>query len=247
MESEKTYAWEQSRSSAEVIVPLVLKFVKPKSVVDIGCGAGTWLSVFRTHGATSIFGIDAGKYDSAKRVIAEKEYRAHNLETPLNLGRTVDLAVSLEVAEHLDTSAAHIMVDNLVRLAPVILFSAAIPHQGGVHHVNEQWSEYWEKLFASRGYVPVDCIRRHIWNNEKVQFWYKQNTLMYVKKDQLGKYPALKAEIESGHGEALALVHPFKYVYFAERWEAIVPILGRIPPSVLHFGKKMMALIKGRK
>lgn len=235
---------ESSLASARVVVPMVVSLVGPRSVVDVGCGEGVWLIAFRECGVVDSVGIDGEWVRTDALKISAGSFIPKDLEKPFNLQRTFDLAVCLEVAEHLDASAAGTLVENLTNLAPVILFSAAIPFQGGSHHVNEQWPEYWEELFATRGYVPVDCIRRHIWNDTRVSFFYAQNTLLYVKKADIGAYANIGVEIEKGYGKALPLVHPRMYRYYAERWRMVVPLLGKFPPPLLHAGKRVLRFFK---
>jgi len=74
-------------------------------------------------------------------------------------------------------------VENLVNLSDIILFSAAIPNQGGDRHVNEQWPSYWVKKFKERGYVAIDPIRGAMEKIQAVQPFYIQNLLIYVKAD----------------------------------------------------------------
>jgi hypothetical protein len=148
--------------------------------------------------------------------------------------------MSLEVAEHVQAPFATDLVHVLTSIAPVVFFSAAIPLQGGVHHVNEQWPGYWAKLFAERGYIPIDCLRRRTWDDKRVSFFYSQNMFIYVAQDVVSRYPRLAEEIAAGFSSTPALVHPHKYLYFGERWELIVPYLGKIPVSILHKGKRIL-------
>ena len=92
-----------------------------------------------------------------------------------------EMILSLEVGEHLPKECAETFVYSLTQLAPVILFSAAIPFQGGTQHVNEQWQDYWVKHFQNKGYVAIDCIRNRVWGNERVEVWYAQNILIFAK------------------------------------------------------------------
>src|SRR5262249_48124778 len=157
---------EGSRASAEVVVPLVLRLLgPPDSVVDVGCGLGSWLAVFQAHGVRDVLGIDGDWADRSKLLIGPQQVRAGDRRSPLRLGRRCGLALSLEVAQHLPAACAEAHVGALTGLAPAVLFSAAVPYQGGVGHVNEQWPAYWARLFAARGYAAVDCLRRLIWDN----------------------------------------------------------------------------------
>src|SRR4051794_6556440 len=114
-----------ARRSARVIVPRVLGLVAARSVIDVGCGQGTWLSVFAECGAPDVFGIDGDYVDARRFEIPAERFEPRDLSRPFELLRTFDLAVSLEVAEHLPAAAADDFVASLTRLAPVVLFSAA--------------------------------------------------------------------------------------------------------------------------
>lgn len=216
---------DASYTSASVVVPIVMEYVSPKSVVDVGCGVGTWLSVFNECGVDDILGVDGPWIDGNQLFIPKEKFMHRDFEKPFEISKTADLVISLEMAEHIPDSSADGLVKSLTSIAPVVFFSAAIPLQGGVNHVNEQWPSYWAKKFKARGYVPVDCIRRKIWMNENVRFWYAQNSFFYVAEKHLSEYPKLEQEIKNGNGEALALVHPVKYMRAIERHQTLLPSL----------------------
>jgi SAM-dependent methyltransferase len=209
---------ERSRSSARETVPLVLEIVEAKSVVDVGCGIGTWLAEFATAGVTDVTGVDGEYVDRSKLLVDPSRFVPKNLEQPLELGRQFDLAVSLEVAEHLAESSADTFVASLVSLAPVVLFSAAIPNDSGDGHVNEQFPEYWQERFLRHDYVVVDCLRRRLWNNEKVAPYYRQDMMFYVARGRLGEFPILEQEFRSaGERPPLSFVHPETYLAMARK------------------------------
>jgi SAM-dependent methyltransferase len=208
--------YEQLRSgatrSAEVIVPLLQQFLAVGNVVDVGCGDGSWLAAFRKLGVDDVLGIDGAHVRTGVLQIPQESFRVVDLTKPFEVGRAFDLAISLEVAEHLPPECAEVFVDCLVRLAPCVLFSAAIPFQGGTHHVNEQWQDMWAELFKTRSYLPIDCIRNRVWENENVEWWYAQNTLLFVRSDLLQTSESLRAEFERGNHDQLRLVHPRLYL-----------------------------------
>jgi SAM-dependent methyltransferase len=222
-----------SYRSAKEIVPLVLELVQPRSIIDIGCGAGTWLSVFKEFGIEDICGVDGDYVDAKILKIPKEHFLPLDLSKAFRLDRQFDLVLSLEVAEHLPPESAGIFIDSLTRLGPVILFSAAIPHQGGTQHLNEQWPGYWMEFFQHRGYVVIDCIRKRIWQNTNVESWYAQNVLMFVQKGYLDTHPLLKNEFENTAISQLSIVHPRKYlslVHWIERlYLAARDIVGVIP------------------
>ena len=193
-----------------MVAPIVLELTGARSVVDVGCGTGDWLSVFRELGVDDVRGYDGGEAASDLKIPLDHFQRC-DLTLPLNPGRQFDLAICLEVAEHLDAIHATTLVKSLVALAPVVLFSAAIPGQGGIHHVNEQWQDYWVHHFALAGYASVDCIRPRIWNSQSVNTWYAQNILLYIDRGKLGQYPKIAAELDRWKDQPLTVVHPRLY------------------------------------
>jgi SAM-dependent methyltransferase len=205
-----------ARQSARVLVPLVLRYFRPSSVLDVGCGQGTWLAVFREHGIKDVWGVDGEYVDRARLEIPPERFLAWDLTRRLLFERRFDLVMSLEVAEHLPAECADQFVDSLTRLGPLVLFSAAAPHQGGANHVNEQWPAYWAQRFHARGYEPVDCLRRRIWQDERVAWWYAQNTILYADTASLERHPLLKQEYEFAGGMALPLVHPKRFLEWVE-------------------------------
>lgn len=131
-----------AQASAAAVVPLVKRLLSPNSVLDVGCGPGTWVARWITEGVTDAIGVDGDYVDRSSLRIPAGQFVAADLEDPLHLGRTFDLVQSLEVAEHLDEVHADAFVASLARHGDTVLFSAALPGQGGAHHVNEQWPSY---------------------------------------------------------------------------------------------------------
>jgi SAM-dependent methyltransferase len=221
--TEDFFKWieDGSTKSAKEIIPIIFEFIQPKSVIDVGCGTGTWLSVFQEHGVEEIWGVDGDYVDQKNLEIPQDRFLSFDLKNPLSLDRQFDLVVSLEVAEHLPSDCAETFVDSLTRLGSVILFSAAIPFQGGTEHINEQWLDYWANYFQKKGYVAIDCIRPRIWENDNVEMWYAQNILIFAQKDslKLPQYYLLKNQFELTRENQLSIVHPKIYLekYIAEK------------------------------
>jgi SAM-dependent methyltransferase len=182
-----------SLRSARRVLPLVFDLVHPRSIVDVGCGVGTWLRAAQESGVELILGIDGDYGDRSALMISPRDFLAHDLRRPIKLERTFDMAICLEVAEHLPSDAAPVLVHSLVKLAPVILFSAAIPGQGGTSHVNEQWPDYWQEIFANHGYRFCDPLRLALWSDSDVEWWYAQNTFLVASDSVMGASSGLVA------------------------------------------------------
>jgi len=174
--------------SAQRIIPKLNDVLAVRTVADFGCGQGGWLSVWRAAGA-SVVGID-GHYVYRQRLMIEpEEFHPADLAQPIDLGRQFDLVQSLEVAEHLPEAKAGQFIDTLTAHGACILFSAAVPGQGGENHVNEQPLGYWCALFGERGYAAVDYLRPLIADDPEIESWYRYNTLLYVAEEALAALP----------------------------------------------------------
>ncbi|MGH6841445.1 MAG: hypothetical protein ACREDV_05045, partial [Methylocella sp.] len=151
-----------------------------------------------------------------------------------SLNRTFDLALCLETAEHLLPEAAVPFVESLTRVAPVIVFSAAIPRQGGTGHFNEQWPSYWAKLFASRGYECLDLLRDYLWANDAVEVWYRQNMLCFVARD--------RPDLRAGFAHAGSVARPLDIVHpglFLNRDDSLTHRLEHLTHDLEHLEHKL--------
>lgn len=168
----------------KVIVPILIELFSPKSVVDVGCGIGTFLRVFKDNNVAETIGMDGSWVNKSllSKNIPLCDFLEVNLEEKVNVDKKFDIAICLEVAEHLHKDFANNLVLTLTNLSNVVVFSAAIPNQGGQNHINEQWLTYWEKLFNDCDYLMYDVIRPRIWDNPNVFFWYKQNMVVFIRK-----------------------------------------------------------------
>jgi SAM-dependent methyltransferase len=218
---------EWSAQAARIIIPEVMRLIgSTRSALDVGCGVGTWLEELAVQGATEILGVD-GEYvpEEYMRIPADR-FRVHDLREPLDLGRRFDLVVSLEVGEHLPESAAATLVESLVAHGDVVLFSAAIPYQGGTGHVNEQWPSYWAGLLRRHGLEPHDLIRPLIWTDRRIEIHYRQNTILYAPPGRLPR--TTTGPIDLVHPEHLELVEQER----VRRQLSLREIAGATPAAV---------------
>ena len=178
-----------SHRAAIEMLPEILRRIKPQSIVDLGCGEGVWLSVVNNiNPSIEILGIDGEYVKKEELKISEQFFSAADISKPVKYDKKFDLAISLEVGEHINKVDADQFIDNLVGLADVILFSAAIPGQGGEYHVNEQWQNYWIEKFEAKGYSPDLSVRNFFWNNGKISPWRRQNIILFSRQ-QLCLFP----------------------------------------------------------
>lgn len=217
-----------AESSAPRVLPVVIELLGPRSVVDVGCGLGTWLAAAAALGIEDYVGVDGYAPAESLQIPVERFVR-RDLSEPLQLDRRFDLAISLEVAEHLSPEVADTFVDSLVRLAPAVLFSAAVPHQSGEQHLNERWPEYWVERFAARGMQALDVVRPRVWDDEEVAWWYRQNTLLFCEDDLVERLPALRAARDATRDEQLSVVHPLLYRWMVTQRDRLAEEVARHP------------------
>jgi hypothetical protein len=151
------------------------------SVVDIGGGIGSW--------GTEIEDYTLVDYNVPTELLLTKNYIDHDLREPLKLPRKYDLAICVEVVEHLPENFANTLIQSLTESSDTILFSAAIPNQGGLNHYNEQWPTYWAMKFITHGFYPFHTdIRQLLYDNKKVDLWYRNNLMIFTKNLYNTKY-----------------------------------------------------------
>ena len=181
-----------SLSAPSIALPIILKEISAKSILDIGCGTGTWLKAALDMGIHDVLGIDGCPISEQSLLISHDKFVQHDLTQPITLNRRFDLTICLEVAEHLDASYSDAFIAFLTSHSDVVLFSAACPGQPGESHINCQWPDYWQSLFNKHGFVCDDDVRWKFWNEERIESWYRQNAFLARKNPELaGSEPRL--------------------------------------------------------
>lgn len=214
------------------------QYVQPASVLDIGCGRGTWLRACKELGSGTLVGYDGPWNDQSQMIDADIVFRAVDLGEPFAPAEKFDLAMSLEVAEHLDARHAERFIESIAACADCILFGAAVVGQGGCNHVNEQMPSYWAFRFGRHGFVPFDLFRPALWGDAGICFWYRQNTFLYLRQGSAA-YQAVKARgiAELADGAFMDCIHPELYAQkIADK--GVLDKVGDLRRSVLRAVKR---------
>lgn len=183
-----------SLKSAHLLLSHLWRYYQAKSVVDIGCGVGTWLTASASMGAQRIVGYDGEWNSQAHMIHPEIDFFAYDLNLPLPDHEKFDLAISLEVAEHLQPASSESFVNGLTGLSEVVIFGAAILGQGGTGHINERLHTEWGLLFSALDYQIYDLFRPVFWGHADVDVCYQQNAFLYVKSG----HPLVKTLADAG-------------------------------------------------
>jgi len=219
--------------SAKALVPLLVEMTSAKTAVDVGCGTGAWVAELLAAGLTAC-GIDGPHIPRESLLIPQGAYRARDLALPIEVDQRFDLVLSLEVAEHLPVQSAAVFIHTLISLGDIIVFSAAIPNQGGPGHINEQWPEYWSELFLKEGYTSHDCLRPLLWNMPQVEWWYAQNIILYTSES--GR---VRLDVPTRGGPPLPLVHPRLWIGRTHR-ESLTLSMRELPGVIGRTGVSYM-------
>lgn len=241
------FGWQSQGAlqSARIIVPVLLSVINPSSVIDIGCGLGAWLKVFNESGIKKIRGIDGPHIDKSKLLIDAEYFFVMDLSkiTLLQIGEQYDLTVCLEVVEHLSHKIAPKLIDQLTAMSPLVLFSAAIPEQKGTGHVNERSPFYWKSLFAKHGYRRLDPIRRHIWQNNQVEWWYRQNIFLFASSKVIAESSLLQREEKISEDMEFELIQRKvfqRYMRIYDRMHTLGGVITQLPIVIWRLLKQML-------
>lgn len=166
----------EAYASARVVVPRVLGLTGARSIVHVGSASGAWSQACRDLGVPEVVGVDGAHVPDGQRGFGT-EFVERDLAEPLDLDRRFNMVICVDVGENLPAERAPGLVGDLTSLAPIVLFSAAVPGQGD-GHVNEQWPEHWVALFEAEGWTCRDAVRPWIRTNEQVAWWHRQSLFL---------------------------------------------------------------------
>lgn len=137
--------------SAELVAGAVYDAYRPASLADLGCGCGVYGRFFRAKGV-KVLSLDGALPPPEHSFPVDLQRR--DLAAPFeNIWGKFDLALCLEVAEHIPEEFSDTFLKNLTAFSDRLVMSAAPPGQGGHHHVNERPRRYWAAKLAALGFA----------------------------------------------------------------------------------------------
>ena len=217
----------------QAALPVILEITRAKSLLDVGCGVGLWLKAAQALDITDVFGVDGVAIPPEQLTIACALFRQQDLTRSWSLGRRFEAAICLEVAEHLDERSAVVLIAALTAHSDCVIFGAACPGQPGQHHVNCQWPAYWQKLFNDHKYVCTDEVRWRIWDDERIEPWYRQNIFIARRNPgHAGREPRIPAAVHPAIYQLMDEAHFSKTMKEVARgqlpwtWYLKIPLLG---------------------
>lgn len=174
---------QHTAQGAMVALPVLLHGVEARSLIDVGCGTGTWLRAALEMGISDACGVDGIRLPQDQLHVPVAMIHTCDLRDDWYLGRRFDVVLCLEVAEHLPSESAEAFIRKLTDCGDRIIFSAACSWQGGQNHVNAQWPAYWQALFNANGYACRDNLRWKLWEDDRIEPWYRQNIFLAEKNN----------------------------------------------------------------
>ncbi|HEX3992497.1 MAG TPA: glycosyltransferase family 2 protein [Acetobacteraceae bacterium] len=149
---------------------------RPQSVLDVGCGIGAYVTIFKNLGVKNVFGADC--IAKSATMLRDDEYRKVDLARPFSLGCKYDIVMCLEVAAHSPVDAAAKLLASLSSHAGgLIVFSAAAPGQPGHGRIGcipiEQWLRHWQALGWSPSLQETMAMRAL-----STLSWFKHNIVV---------------------------------------------------------------------
>lgn len=220
---------DQSYDAATRIIPLLTEIIgRPESVLDLGGGTGGWCAAFKENGVTEVHCVDHPTARQSDLLVSDNEFIACDLDNRVPKVRKVDLALCIEVLEHLPPDRGLKAVNYLTKCSDVILFSAAIPGQGGTGHINEQWPDYWKSAFEDLGYECFDYIRPSIISDANIPYWLRQNIRIFARPEEIDNHPY---ESRSLIGNEFYLIHKS----IAEKEITLYEAFTSLPNAIKNF------------
>lgn len=202
---------DMTGESARKILPPLIELFGVTSFVEVGCGNGHWTQAAIDAGVEDYRVVDGPWNNRSALLVDHERFVEADLGEPLHLAQKFDMAICLEVAEHVRGDRADVLADSLASMSDVLLFGAAIPLQGGYGHINEQWPSWWREKFEARGYRAYDLVRPAHWTDQSIHYWYRQNAFVYVEESNKGASAVAAKAASASSIMMFDAVHPEKF------------------------------------
>lgn len=200
----------------------------PPSFLDIGGGAGSWCTAAKGLGVQHVRLVDACPPNQVIPELTQEEQIQANLEDGIPYLGKFDLVICIEVIKHLSESAASSLLKQMTSCTNFILFSAAIPGQGGIGHINERLHDYWHEKFSELEFEKYDVIRPMLISRPDISSIHRQNLFIYARKGcdhMLADLPSICEDMELIRTEHLISLYHEKPIDLRTALRAILPAI----------------------
>ena len=138
------------------IAEQLVRSLKPRTVLDVGCAIGFLVEAFWRRGVRA-YGIDVSEYAITQVPEDLKGFcsvRSVIEPLPENFPQSYDLLTCIEVLEHMPPDEGKMAIKNMASKTRCILFSSTPHDLVEPTHVNVRPVIYWLQSFAEVGFYP---------------------------------------------------------------------------------------------
>lgn len=164
----------------------IVEILHPSSILDLGCGVGSYLEGALFAGCKNLLGIDIS-HDVAKEFFTNEiagYLQCGNIAEKLNL-QPFDCVMSFESAEHIDPKGTDQFIKNLTELSQkYIVFTAAPPGQRGTGHINCREKKFWINEIQRNGFIYHKDLVDYfvsVWTDYKAPNYILKNLMVFQK------------------------------------------------------------------
>ena len=235
--------------ASEVALGTILKNFVAQSVIDIGAGDGVWTSTALSIGnptRLTVVDLPGSTFKLLQKVDKSIKKITLNFENDmLKNGEPYDLGICVEVIEHISTGRALLLLDWISVNCCTVMFSGAIPGQGGTHHINEQNQSYWLNVMMARGFIPIDNIRPQLYRNGKIPQYYRNNIFFFINSRFIHEHRIKKLLKESITQESFAFMDTRSIILRTiQKILAFLPVTAVSQLATLKLKVKLFSLVK---
>jgi hypothetical protein len=173
--------WQEEMPFAKRLAEWIKFWLNPEFVVDLGCGPGMYV-----HALNEI-DVEAVGYDTDERIKDKQNLYQQSIFDLDSISGIANVALCIEVAEHIKEKLSRQIVKSCLGILErrgILIWSAAIPGQGGVGHINCQPKEYWHNIFRACGAIRLHELEEDMLSSIRRGYhmgWFTQNAMIFMK------------------------------------------------------------------
>ena len=165
----------EEKPMADRLAKWIKEELNPATILDIGCGPGTYVDSFRDAGMQAV-GLDIDDRVHGQEHLTYKSLLDIDSES-------AEVVICLEVAEHIDTEFEDQVVDRVAStVKKTLIWTAAAVGQGGIGHINckdkQEWADKLTAVGLVRNTEREEALKNYIKQGYHLG-WFPNNLLVF--------------------------------------------------------------------